>query len=90
MPVILLALMDERGRLSLFVDPNWERIVDKADSEEIGLLLADFAENARFNADALFQRICTLNFGYLATVKVEMMTGDPSSAFALYPHFVPL
>jgi hypothetical protein len=82
--------MDERGRLSFFVDPNWQSVVDKADVQEIGLLLADFAENTRFNADALFKRICALNFGYLVTVRVETMIGDASDAIALYPHFVPL
>lgn len=88
--MILIVLMDERGQLSFFVDSNWECIVDKADVQEVGLLLTDFSENARFNADALFKRICTLNFGYLVTVKVETKTGDPSAAVALYPHFVPL
>jgi len=82
--------MDEGGQLSFFVDPNWQSIVPKEDVQEIGLLLEDFAENARSNADALFKRICTLNFGYLVTVKVETRSGDPSAAVVLYPHFVPL
>ena len=89
-PVILMALMDEGCRLSFFVNPDWRTIPPKEDAEEIDLLLTDFAENARSNADALFERICTLNFGYLVTLKVETKIGNPSGAVALYPHFVPL
>ena len=86
---ILLALKDEAGQLHFFLDPNWKTIVHKSDVEDVGLLLADFAEGAGYNADALFRRICSLNFGPLLTIKLEGEVADLSAFLSRYPHFVP-
>jgi len=64
----LLAVKDESSRLRILVRPDWQSVVSGEDRDYLDALLTDLAERAENDPETLFQQLCSLATGPLATV----------------------
>lgn len=81
--IILLAVKDEKGCLSLFVNPDFRKDVPEEDSDYLNSLLDDFSERAKFDSEGLFQQFCSLAAGPLIACEVGVQLAE-------YPHLMKL
>lgn len=86
-PAILLAILYE-GSLSLFVNPDWHKIVPKGDRPEVESLLKRFAEQSHVDPLSYFERLSMINFGRLVTIESGYIPED--ALYSRHAGFLPL
>jgi hypothetical protein len=67
---VLLVLKNEEGGLRFLVHPDWRRMVRGKDMGYFESLFRDLLDRARLHPDTLFDHLCSLEVGPLATREV--------------------
>lgn len=69
--ILLVAILDSYGHLSILLNPEWRYIVASQDLEYLEALLEDLKVRVGSDARGLFVQLSSLNVGPLVTLKVE-------------------
>jgi hypothetical protein len=88
--IVLFALWNEEGSLTLLVHPDLRSVVMKDDQAYFDSLLPDLVERSRLHPLALFKQLCSLGLGPLVTQEAGKSISDHPALLVLSSRFVQL
>lgn len=86
--LVLFALWNEEGSLTLLVHPDLRSVVMKDDYAYFDSLLPDLVERSRLNPLELFKQLCSLGVGPLVTQEAGKSISDHPAMLVLSSRFV--